>query len=65
MPNFSKSIEEKLNNDMNIIVDLVCKNLKTKPISIFLCGGYGRNEGAWLINWSDRLRQRLGDQSYG
>ena len=39
--------KRKLNADVQHIVDNLLKILPSKPMAILLCGGYGRNEGAW------------------
>lgn len=43
-------IKERLDRDCHIMVTEVLSALKISPVAILLCGGYGRNEGAWYIN---------------
>lgn len=41
-------IEVVLKRDIDILVKGLLEVLPQKPEAIFLCGGYGRGEGAWL-----------------
>lgn len=41
--------EKRLNRDMSIVVEGILSSMRTNPEAIYLCGGYGRNEGAWII----------------
>lgn len=43
-------IDNKLSQDISIIKERILETLPQKPDAIFLCGGYGRGEGAWLRN---------------
>lgn len=38
---------KRLQNDLEIICERLLKELSETPKAIFLCGGYGRDEGAW------------------
>lgn len=40
--------QERLNHDLKIVTDGILEKLPAPPIAIFLCGGYGRGEGAWF-----------------
>ena len=40
----------RLERDLKIIVDRLIAELPQLPEAIFLCGGYGRGEGAWLVD---------------
>lgn len=40
---------------MKIVKDGI-KSLNAKVISIVLCGGYGRNEGSWIVEDTDTVR---------
>lgn len=40
--------EERIGNDLKIIVERIVSSLSEKPRAILLCGGYGRGEGAWI-----------------
>lgn len=42
--------DEKLHSDVSHIVNSLLLILQTKPLAILLCGGYGRDEGAWFFN---------------
>lgn len=51
MINNTKELQEKkLEHDIRTIVNRLLKDLPVAPEAIFLCGGYGRGEGAWYIN---------------
>lgn len=41
-------IENVLQKDIDILVTNILRALPRNPEAIFLCGGYGRGEGAWL-----------------
>lgn len=40
--------EERLLHDMTYITKSINSKLKSLPTAIYLCGGYGRGEGAWI-----------------
>lgn len=44
---FKERQQVKLEQSISIIVNDILQELATKPEAIFLCGGYGRGEGAW------------------
>lgn len=50
----NNQIEEKINRDMKIIIKYLVSNYP-QIISIYLCGGYGRNEGAWLHDKNGKI----------
>ena len=41
--------EEKLSSDLNLAIKMICDEMIESPISILLCGGYGRGEGSWFF----------------
>jgi len=43
-------IKERFNKDCHILVNETLAALSTPPDAILLCGGYGRDEGAWYVN---------------
>lgn len=51
-----KEINDRLQKDIEILLYELILNLKNEPIAIYLCGGYGRNEGAWWIDSEGRLQ---------
>lgn len=42
--------ENRLNNDMEYIISQIVEKMEKPPTAIYLCGGYGRGEGAWIFN---------------
>lgn len=44
----SEKIRQRFNNDLSIIIREIKKALNEDPEAIILCGGYGRDEGAWF-----------------
>jgi hypothetical protein len=41
-------IINRLQKDMDLVISNLLEVLQEKPEAILLCGGYGRNEGAWI-----------------
>ena len=48
--NIKELQQKKLESDIKTIVNRLLKELPVAPEAIFLCGGYGRGEGAWYVN---------------
>ena len=44
------NIQKRLKHDLKVIVDELLLSLPQYPIAIYLCGGYGRDEGAWFCD---------------
>lgn len=52
--NINRKIELKLENDISLIKEEIFKKINSSNVkSIFLYGGYGRDEGSWVIENDD------------
>lgn len=49
-------INKKMYEDIDVIVKRIIAELEQQPYAIYLCGGYGRDEGAWWIDDAGNIR---------
>lgn len=53
--NYDEMKKEILKKDMLYVVNYLNTNIDN-IISIYLCGGYGRGEGAWVLDYNRKIR---------
>lgn len=51
-----ENIRERLDHDLKVIVDEILLSLPQDPDTILLCGGYGRDEGAWFYDTNGNIQ---------